>query len=67
MRRSQDRDPFVTDPEEWDGRAELAIGLFLRSYLDENPAPAGVVLARDMENWSENLIADAAWRIGGGS
>ena len=52
MQRSQDGEPFVTDPDEWDGRAELAIGLFLRSYLEENPAPAGIVLARDI------------WRLG---
>lgn len=44
-----------TFAERWDAEAEVAVGEFIRDYLDEHPAPEGTACAEAFERWGGQL------------
>lgn len=51
------------DVVEWDGRAEIALGVFIRRYLSENQPPPGSMIGRDLEAWSAGLLHHGQGRL----
>lgn len=39
----------------WDGRAEVALGVWIKRYLAEDPPPTDSEIADDLSKWAENL------------
>jgi hypothetical protein len=48
----------------WDARAELDIGLMLRRYVAERPAPEDSRLVDDIEEWASNLAQNGRHHLG---
>jgi hypothetical protein len=51
------------DAEVWDARAEHDVGLLLRRYLRENPAPSGSLVAPELAATSEDLEKSGASQL----
>jgi hypothetical protein len=51
------------DSAAWDAHAELELAFFIRRHLAAYPPPAGSMIARDLERWSENLRCDGQARL----
>jgi len=49
--------------EAWDGRAEVALGVFIRRLLADDPPPPGSRLAADLRLWAEQLQSDGQARL----
>lgn len=48
---------------EWEARAEMAVGQFIRRHLQADPPPAGSVVADDLAKWAGLLTDDGRARL----
>ena len=49
--------------DEWDARAQVAVGVMLRRYLQENPPPPDATFPPDIELWASNLLRHGEARL----
>ncbi|MCW3020900.1 MAG: hypothetical protein JWR30_222 [Conexibacter sp.] len=47
----------------WEAQTEYAIGVLIRRYLAESPAPGRSQIARDFQDWAHALAADGRARL----
>lgn len=48
---------------EWDGQAEIAVGLFIKRHLAAHRPPDGAVCAADLEEWADRLLHSGQRRL----
>jgi hypothetical protein len=47
----------------WEAQAEYAVGVLIRRYLAETPAPGRSRVAQDLQRWAHALAADGQARL----
>jgi hypothetical protein len=47
----------------WDARASFEIGILIRRYLEDHPAPPEARFAPDFRHWADSLVADGRARL----